>query len=185
MNALEIEWPLGACALLERAREASNASGEVVRLVMSGIRRVDSWLIENRILPQLRARGLGVLRLGLAFSGQEPVAAAILPLPDASAFASNVDGRWSALEADEALAAIRYIGLRYAPGDHWIREFQATLEHPDGTATLLAPAAVADFWEEVTGRRPDGFGDGVIDQMEAYGLAVIDRAFNNQGQLGL
>lgn len=181
------DWPRppSAAALLAQAKAESAANGELVRLVMGGIRRLDSWLIENRVLPALAGRPLKILEFSREYHHHEWRLAAILPLPDGSAFACSSSGRWSALDAHEALAAIQYVGSRYAPGDHWGHDFLATARTPGGNPVSLMPHEVVDAWEEVTGVRPHGFGTGVLDQVHAFGLHVIDRAFNSHGLLGL
>ncbi len=95
---------------------------------MAGTQHVDSWLIENRILPALREKGLHMLRFTLRIENREERSANLLPLPDGSAFAGATDGSWSALEARAALHEISHIGYRYASGSDWPDEFQAMLE---------------------------------------------------------
>lgn len=184
-NPPPLDWPQSAVGLLAQAKAASAASGELVKLVMSGIRRLDSWLIENRILPALAARDVRVLAFDVAALGHEHRTAALVPLPDGSALACSIAGRWSALDPQEARAAIQYIGFRFAPGDHWSRDFHAAVQTPGGTPAPAAPAEVAALWQEVTGVRPHGFEAGVLDQVQSFGLNVMDRAFNSHGLLGL
>lgn len=181
----KLDWPQSAADLLAQAKSASAPSGELVKLVMNGVRRLDSWLIENRVLPAVADRGIRFIEFRREEHGHEQRLAAIVPLPDGSAFACSSAGRWSALDSQEAMAAIEYIGHRYAPGDHWSRDFQATAHAPGEDPAPVTPSRVAELWTEVTGHRPHGFEHGLLDQVEAFGRNVIDRAFNTQGVLGL
>lgn len=180
-----LDWPQSAAGLLAQAKAASATSGELVKLVMSGVRRLDSWLIENRVLPALADKQVRMLAFDVAAPHHEHRTAALVPLPDGSALACSIAGRWSALDPQEAKAAIQYIGFRFAPGDHWARDFHATVQTPGGTPLPVKPPEVADLWQEVTGIRPHGFEAGVLDQVQSFGLNVMDRAFNSHGLLGL
>jgi hypothetical protein len=180
-----LDWPRSAADLLAQAKAESAGTGELVRLVMGGIRRLDSWLIENRVLPALAGRNIKILEFSLDAPHHERRLAAIIPLPDGSAFACSSSGRWSDLDAHEAMAAIQYVGSRYAPGNHWGHDFLATARTPGAASVPATPPEVAAAWEEVTGTRPHGFQTGVLDQVHAFGLHVLDRAFNSHGLLGL
>lgn len=185
IEAKSLDWPQSAAALLADAKAASATRGELVKLVMNGIRRLDSWLIENRILPVLADKDVKILGFSLTTPHHDQLTAAIVPLPDASAFACSASGRWSDLETYEALAAIQYVGSRYALGNHWARDFEATFHTPGGTPAPVTPRELADLWEQTTGARPHGFGAGVIDQVQATCVNAFDRAFNIHGLLGL
>lgn len=185
MNKLSLDWPQGAASLLSQARRASASDGELLRLILAETHNVDSWLIENRVLPALREKGLHTLRFTLRIENREERSAKLLPLPDGSALACTTDGLWSALEVREALHEIAYIGYRYAPSDRWQDAFQAMLESADGSERPLTPSAVAGVWREATGEPPAGYESGAIDHLQALGSELLDKAFNAQGRLGL
>lgn len=174
-----------AVALLAQAKRAWAGGGEMVRVILAGTSQLDSWLIQNRIVPTLQQQAAKVLHLTLSAADQERRSVSLLPMPDGSAFACATTGFWSALEGHEALQEIQHIGFRYAPSDRWRGGFEAVVEHPDRAATPMSPADVAALWEAVTGCRPLGFAVGVVDQLQAFGLDVIDKVFNTQGRLGL
>ncbi len=179
------DQPQNALTLLTSARQAGASDGKLVDLILGGTSHLNSWLIEHRIVPALHATGNRLLRFIVKTPGHDHQAAAILPLADGSAFICNVSGLWSALEKDEAIREIQYIGFRYAPSDHWQEGFEAMLEQADGTCTPVSPTETANFWKESTGTLPHGFETGVLDQVEAFGFDVMDKFFNTQGQLGL
>lgn len=181
MNTIPFDWQSGAQALLNQAQQ----HGELAKLVMAGTHHVESWLIENRIMPALLQRPVHTLRFSLKGSAKEAQAITLLPLADGSAFACATSGIWSALAPAEALHEIQHIGFRFAPGAHWQEGFEAALYRPDHTAVTISPNEVAKLWEKVTGSRPQGFGEGTIDQLQAIGLGVIDKVFSSQGRLGL
>lgn len=185
MSELSLDWPLDAASLLAQAKRDSASSGELVKLIMAGTRRLDSWLIENRILPALQEKDVRALNFSLVASGHGQRTASIVPLLDGSAFACSASGRWSALDGHEALSAIQYVGFRYAPNNRWLPGFQATLQKPGASPVPVTPLEVATIWEKTTGSRPRGFATGIRDQMQAFGLRIIDSAFNTQGRLGL
>ncbi|MBS1190944.1 MAG: hypothetical protein H6R10_2736 [Rhodocyclaceae bacterium] len=185
MNKLLADWPRSADALLVEAKRESAAAGELVRLILAGNLHLDSWLIENRILPALQEKGIRLLRFCFTDPDRRKRSAVIVPLPDGSAFACGTDGFWSALDRREALDEIQYIGFRHAPDNHWHRGFQVTLEPVGGAPAPATPAEVANIWQETTGARPLGFGVGIVDQMEAFGLGIINKAFHTEGRLGL
>ena len=185
MDSHSLDWPQSAMSLLSLAKKESVDSGELVKLILGGTRRVDSWLIENRILPVLQAKHVRMIHFIFTPKEGEKRATSIVPLPDGGAFACSTSGRWSVLEKREALSAIQYIGLRYAPDNRWVRGFEALLQTPEQEPAAITPFEVATIWEEITGCRPQGFDDGIIDEMEALGLKLIGRVFNNQGRLGL
>lgn len=118
MNILSLDWPQSAGSLLSQARSACASDGEFLRLIMAGTHHIDSWLIENRLLPAVREKGLHMLRFTLRIENREERSAKLLPLPDGSAFACAADGSWSAFEARDASHEIAYIGYRYASGSH-------------------------------------------------------------------
>lgn len=178
-TSLTFDWPQSASSLLSQAKQ----EGELVKLILAGNSHLESWLIENRILPALQKKGLQMLRFTL--SGQGKRSASIVPLPDGSAFALSASGWWSALECHEALHEIHHIGARFAPSDRWLDGFEATLQQADNTWRSVTPSEVALFWEAVTGSRPAGFAVGVLDGIEAFGLDMIDKIFVTQGRLGL
>lgn len=185
MNILSLDWPQSAGSLLSQARSASSSGGEFHRLIMAGTYHVDSWLLENRVLPALREKGLSMLHFSLRIENQEERSAKLLPLPDGSALACAVDGLWSVFEAREALHEIAHIGYRYASGNHWPDAFQVMLQLTDGIARSLSPSEVAEIWREATGAQPAGFESGAVDHLLAFGSEVIDKVFNTQGRLGL
>lgn len=185
MNDLSLDWPQSASSLLSQAQRQCASDGELVRLILSGTRHLDSWLIENRVLPSLREKQLRTLRLRLIVPEHGECSASLVPLPDASAFACSTEGLWSALEATETQHEIAYIGYRYAPGNRWLAGFQAMLQLADGTVCPVTPSGVARMWLEATGSSPAGFEDGALDHVQSLGLDVLDKAFNTQGRLGL
>lgn len=185
MKALSVDGSQGGVSLLSQARTASAGDGEFLRLIMAGTQHIDSWLIENRVLPALREKGRPMLGFSLRIDDGDEVSAKLMPLPDGSALACPVDGSWSAFEARDAAHEIAYIGYRYASGDQWTDEFQATLQLADGRGEALTPSAVAKVWREVTGTQPAGYSSGAVDQLQALGSEVLDKAFNTQGRLGL
>ena len=185
MNILSLDWPQSAGSLLSQARSASAGDGEFLRLIMAGTCHVDSWLIENRVLPALREKGLHMLGFSLRIANRQERSAKLLPLPDGSAFACAADELWSALEARDALHEISYVGYRYASGNHWPDEFQATLQFADGLARLLTPSEVAGIWRDATGVQPAGYASGAVDHLQAWGSELLDKAFRAQGRLGL
>ncbi|MFZ2268247.1 MAG: hypothetical protein WAV95_11785 [Azonexus sp.] len=180
MTHLSLNWPQSAGALLDQAKQG----GDLVKLIMAGTHHLESWLIENRILPLLQTHQLGILRFEAAQSDDKR-SASLAPLPDGSAFACNTDGLWSALASQDALLEIEHIGARFAPGDHWQRGFVAFFEQPDNVATPLPPLDVARLWEQTTGTRPGGFELGTLDQMEAFGLGIAKKLLHTQSRLGL
>lgn len=181
MNTFSFDWPQSASGLVRQAQ----SGGDLAKLIMAGTIGIESWLIAHRILPALHEKGIKTLCFSLADRDQEKRSASCVPLPDGSAFVCNVLGTWSALEKHEAAHEIEYIGSRYAPGNHWLDGFQATLVLPDGTASPLTPAEVARIWAEITGSTLRGFEAGVLDYVEAIGYDVADKVFNTQGRLGL
>lgn len=177
--------PQGTSSLLAEARREVADSGELIKLVLAGVHQVDAWLIENRILPLLDrdlARRL-VFTLGGAPGADKSVT--LIPLPDGSAFARSTSGKWFALDQAEATSAIEHIGFRYAPQDRWQTDFHARLEAPGEAPVPIGPFEVASIWEEIAGARPAGFESGTLDEVEAFGLKLIDMFFDTQGQLGL
>lgn len=185
MNKHSFDGTQGAASLLTQARQESIASGDLVRAVLGGTRRIDSWLIENRILPALQQRDIRTLHFALTTRGVGKRSAALVPLAEGEAFACSTSSRWSALSKLEAISAIQYIGLRYAPGNRWLRGFEATVQRFGELPQAVRPFDVASLWEEATGSRPAGFADGTLDEMEAMGMKLIGRIFNTQGRLGL
>lgn len=185
MNIRSLDWPQGASSLLSQTRSASADDGEFLRLIMAGTQHIDSWLIENKVLPALREKGLHVLHFTLHIDEGEDLSVKILPLPDGSAFACATDGLCSPFEAREALHEISYLGYRYAPRDDWQEGFQAVLQCADGASRPLAPSDVADFWRQTTGLQPDGYASGAIDHLQALGSEMLDKAFHARGRLGL
>jgi len=182
MDPIALNWPQSAPALLDQAKQA----GDLVKLIMAGTHHLESWLIENRILPLLATHQLAVLCFEKgAPDDQSRHAASLVPLPDGTAFACNTDGLWSALDRPEALLEIEHIGARFAPGDHWLRGFSASLRQADGATSALPPLAVAQHWEEVTGQAPAGFEVSRLDQMEAFGLGVAEKLLHTRSRLGL
>jgi hypothetical protein len=180
LNTFSFDWPNSASQLVSQ----SQSGGDVAKLIMAGTTAIESWLIVHRILPALHEKGLGTLCFRLV-SHQAQRCASCIPLPDGSAFICNVLGVWSPLEMHEAAHEIQYIGSRYAPGDHWLTGFDATLILADGSNSPLTPCEVASFWTEVTGVRLKGFETGIFDYLEAIGHDVADRVFTTQGRLGL
>ncbi|SBT10256.1 hypothetical protein ACCAA_920032 [Candidatus Accumulibacter aalborgensis] len=185
MNKLSLDWPQGAASLLSQARQVSASDGELLRLILAETHNLDSWLIENRILPALREKGFPMLRFTLRIENQEARSAKLLPLPDGSALACTADGLWSAFEVREAVHEIAYIGYRYAPSKHWQDAFQAMLQLANGSERPLTPAEVAGVWREATGGDPAGYASGAIDHLQALASELLDKAFNTQGRLGL
>ena len=181
MDTLSFDWPQSAAALVAHAERRS----DLARLIMAGTSHVDSWLIENRILPVLREKQPGRLVFSSCCHGDGERTATLIPLPDGSAFACDASGRWSALEASAALHEIGHLGYRFAPGKRWQHGFSARIESANGTLQAASPEQAAAFWEQVTGERPHGFSAGALDQVEAIGLDVIERLFSTQGHLGL
>ena len=185
MNEFSPDWPQSATHLLEQAKQACANGGGLIKLILTGNSQVDSWLIENQLLGFLLEKNIRPLRFELTVSNQDKRYAALVPLPDGTAFAHCASGQWWALERAEATHEIQYIGFRYAPSDRWLDGFRATLHGPDGVAVAVTPSEVAKLWEEITGSRPLGYALGVIDQIQAFGFDVIDKVFNTQGRLGL
>lgn len=181
MNPLAPTWPQSAAALLDQAKQAS----DLVKLIMAGTHHLESWLIENRILPLLQTHQLGILRFEAGAQSDNKRSASLAPLPDGSAFACNTDGLWSPLTSHEALLEIEHIGARFAPGDHWLRGFAAIFQHPDNVLAPLPPLDVARLWEQTTGTRPAGFEVGRLDQVEAFGLGVAEKLLHTKSRLGL
>lgn len=180
LTALDFEWPQSASALVSLAKQDINVS----QLIMAGVADVGSWLIEHRILDVIRSKGSAEFEF--AFKEPDDRTAALLLLPDGSAFARNPLCCWFVLEAHDALSEIEYIGFRYASGDHWIHGFDAKLlDHVAQQKSHLTPLALAEKWREVTGAQPSGFSEALIDHVEALGLNVIDTIFHTQGRLGL
>jgi hypothetical protein len=180
-SPFSFDWPQSAKALLAQSRNGV----DLARLIMDGNTAIDSWLIAHRVLPALCEKGLATLCFSLDFQHQEKRLALCIPLPDGTAFIRNVLGLWSALDAPEAVAEIQYIGSRYAPGDHWLNSFEASLRLADGSCRPLKPGEVARFWAEQTGVRLSGFASGLLDHIEAIGHGVADKVFTTQGRLGL
>jgi len=181
LDTLSFDWPQSAAALVSHAERRS----DLARLIMAGTSHVDSWLIENRILPVLHEKQPGRLVFASSCHGDGERSASLIPLPDGSAFACDASGRWSALEASAAQHEIAHLGYRFAPGNHWQHGFAARIESANGTLQAASPEQVAKFWEEITGQRPQGFSAGALDHVEAIGLDVIERLFSTQGHLGL
>jgi len=181
LSTLSFDWPQSAAELLARSRHGV----DLAKLIMDGNSAIDSWLIAHRVLPALSEKGLATLCFSLNFQHQEKRSASCIPLPDGTAFMCNALGLWSSLEAPEAVAEIQYLGSRYAPGDHWLGSFEASLCLPDGSSRPLKPGEVARFWVEQTGVRLSGFASGLFDQLEAIGHGVADKVFTTQGRLGL
>lgn len=180
MKPFSFDWPSSASQLVGQAQSGV----ELAKLIMSGTTAIESWLIAERIVPALREKGLATLCLSLNVHHEKHTASCI-PLPDGSAFICNVLGLWSTLEKHEATHEMQYIGSRYAPGDHWLSGFAATLMLPDGSSQSLTPGKVASFWAELTGVRLSGFETGLLDHIEAIGHGVADKVFTTQGRLGL
>ncbi|WP_300454704.1 hypothetical protein [Accumulibacter sp.] len=152
---------------------------------MAGTQHIDSWLIENRVLPALRENGRRMLRFSLRIDDGDELSAKLMPLPDGSALACPVDGSWSACEAGEAAHEVAYIGYRYASGNQWTDGFQATRQLAEGSGKALTPSTVATVWQEFGGTRPASYSSGAIGQLQALGSEVLDKAFNTGGRLGL
>lgn len=185
---MELQLPnteQSACALLAQAKQESAESGEVVKLILSGTRRIDSWLIEQRIVPRLRQQHATSFYFSQKRRSADNSFAILLPLPDGGAFARSTSERWSVLERLEAAAAIQYIGYRYAAQDRWVDGFAAMLQTGDETPRTATPFEVAEAWNDITGLRPAGFEAGPLDEMEALGLKFLGRVFNSRGRLGL
>lgn len=180
MTSLTPDWPQSAPALLDQAKQG----GDLVKLIMAGTHHIESWLIENRILPLLAEHQLGIVRFEIKH-GQDVSIASLAPLPDGTAFTCNTDGLWSALPGDEALLEIQHIGARFAPGDHWPRGFSAHHRLAAGDNVPLTPLALADLWERITGTRPSGFAIGRLDEMEALGLGIAEKLLHTKSRLGL
>jgi hypothetical protein len=182
MNPLSLQdWPQSANALLDQAKQG----GDLVKLIMAGTHHLESWLIENRILPLLQTHQLAILHFETASQSNDQRSASLVPLPDGTAFVCNTDGLWSALSSQEALLEIEHIGARFAPGDHWLRGFAADVRQADNVATPLLPLDLARLWEQTTGSRPCGFEVGTLDQMEAFGLGVAEKLLHTKSRLGL
>ena len=181
MNPLPPDWPQSAAALLEQAKQG----GDLVKLIMAGTQHIESWLIENRILPLLQPYEPALLRFTISGQLREQRSASLLPLPDGSAFACSTDGLWSALEAADALHEIEHIGSRFAPGDHWLHGFAASVQWAGATAAEIRPMEVAGVWEKITGSKPGGFETSRLDQVEAYSFGVIDKMLHVKNRLGL
>lgn len=179
MNPLSLHWPQSASALLEEARQGV----DLVRLIMDGTQHLESWMIENRILPAIQEHEPGLLRFTV--NDREKRTASLLPLPDGSAFACTTEGLWLALNSDEALYEIEHIGSRFSPGDRWLPGFAADVQWGAEAAAEIRPVEVAGIWEKLTGVRPRGFEAGKLDKMEAYGFGVIDKVLHIQDRLGL
>lgn len=180
MNSISLDWPQSAPALLDQAKR----SGDLARLIMAGTHHIESWLIENRLLPLLREHHLDMLCFTTEH-GSDRRNARLLPLPDGTAFACNADSLWSALEAPDALFEIQHIGARFAPGDRWQKGFSAHRQQADGTSFPVTPLEIAAFWEESTGTRPEGFAVGTLDEMEAIGQGIAEKLLHTQSRLGL
>ncbi|MGE5470978.1 MAG: hypothetical protein ACM3X0_09305 [Bacteroidota bacterium] len=181
MDTLTFDWPQSALSLLAQAKQG----GDLARLIMAGTTHIESWLIENRLLPALHDKKLPTLHFTITEDDQPARTATLIPLPDGSAFACSTSGLWSALESHEATHEIQHIGFRFAPGDHWQHGFSATCQSGGDEARAVTPGEVATLWEEATGTRPQGFAAGRLDQMEAFGLGMINLVLHNQGRLGL
>lgn len=180
MTPLSLDWPQSAGALLEQAKQRA----DLIKLIMAGTHHLESWLIENHVLPLLRTHQLGILRFELAQTPDKR-SAKLAPLPDGSAFACNTDGLWLPLEEPEARHEIEHIGSRFAPGNRWRQSFAAVFEQPDQSSVDVTPFAVATLWEEITGCKPCGFEVGTLDQVEAYGLGMAAKLLHTQSRLGL
>ena len=180
MNTFSFDWPNSAGQLVGQA----HSGADLAKLIMSGTTAIESWLIDHRILPALREKGLATLCFCLD-APHEKRAASCIPLPDGSAFICNALGVWSALDKSEAAHEIQYIGARYAPGDRWRSGFDVDLMFPDGTSGPVTPGKVASFWAELTGCLLSGFDAGILDHVEAIGHGVADKVFTTQGRLGL
>lgn len=181
MPPLPADWPQSARTLLDQAKRDSN----LVKLIMAGTTHIESWLIENQILPGLQDRKLMTLRFEESIEHRELRSASLVPLPDGSAFARLTSGLWSALDATEALHEIQYIGFRFAPGEHWQGGFIATTQRSEQAEVAVTPLEVAKIWQQVTGAQPAGFAVGTLDQMEAFGLGIVDKLLHSHGRLGL
>lgn len=181
MPLLPADWPQSAHALLAQAKRDSN----LVKLIMAGTTHIESWLIENAILPGLQDKKLTTLRFEESVEHREQRSASLVPLPDGSAFARHISGLWSALETQEALHEIQYIGFRFAPGDHWQGGFIASSRQAEQAEVAVTPPEVANIWQQVTGAQPAGFAAGARDQIEAFGLGVVDKLLQSHGRLGL
>lgn len=179
MESLPLDWPQSAGALLEQAKKGA----DLVKLITEGTTHIESWLIENRILPLLREHQLYILRFETV--GQEIRSASLLPLPDGTAFACDCEGYWSVLEAAEALHEIEHIGSRFAPGDRWLNGFTALLRQPEEEDQPISPLEVAKIWQQITGTRPEGFEIGTLDQIEAIGKGVAGLLLHTKSGLGL
>ena len=60
-----------AVALLAQAKRAWAGGGEMVRVILAGTSQLDSWLIQNRIVPTLQQQAAQVLHLTLSAADQE------------------------------------------------------------------------------------------------------------------
>lgn len=180
-----LSLPQGTSSLLAEAKQEVVDNGELIKLVMSGVCHVDSWLIENRILPILQRANARILHLQVATGTGETRSASLIPLSDGSTFARSTSGLWFALDQREATAAIEHIGFRYAPQGRWEDGFLVSLEAPGNPPVPIGPFEVAAIWQEITGTKPSGFEDGLLDEIEAAGLKLIDMFFDTHGQLGL
>lgn len=180
-SSAPLDWPQSAAALLDQAKR----NGDLVKLIMAGTHHLESWLIENRILPLLQAQQIGILRFEAGGQNEHKRSASLVPLPDGTAFACNADGVWSALDKPEALTEIEYIGARFAPGNHWLRGFAANFQHPDNAVVSLPPLDIARLWEQFTGARPAGFEVSKLDQVEAFGRGFAEKLLHTKSRLGL
>ncbi len=157
---------------------------DLVGLIMQGNADVESWLIAHEILPALASKELQQIELGQT-SGNHPRRAILVPLPDGSAFGCNDSGKWMALNPDEAIGEIQYIGFRYASGNRWTDNLEVSLTMPGGVRRVVEPFDVARLWQDATGQKPQGFDEGLLDKIEALGYSVVDKLFNTQGRLGI
>ncbi len=82
MNNLSLDWPQGASSLLSQARCQCASDGELVRLILAGTHHLDSWLIENRVLPALQEKQLMTLRLHVNLPDHGERSASLVPLPE-------------------------------------------------------------------------------------------------------
>lgn len=174
-----------AKVLLAQVKQESAHNGELLKLILAGSLELDSWLIGQHLLPTLREHDFKIFNFTRLPENGAERRASIIPFPDSSAFVHDASGNWSALEPHEAISEIEYIGARYAPENHWFHGFQAGITTRDSPQTPITPFELATAWEKVTGTRPRGFENGLLDQVEAFGLNVIDMAFNTPMNLGL
>ena len=181
MTTSSFDWPQSAVALLDQAKR----QGDVVKLIMAGTEHIDSWLIEQRILPFLFGQQLGILRFSMAAGDAPPRKAALAPLPDGSAFFHDTSGIWGALAVSEAVQEIQHIGLRFAPADQWQTGFSACFQLADAEARPLKPLEVARQWHDTTRIAPKGFDEGRLDRVAAFGLDAMEKLLKTHGRLGL